>query len=104
MPLELYFTITGNTLSNQSRQTFSERKLVTLHIVNVPRITIDQLINDSKNYINEMKAKNISIAGINNLFNERYYDYVVFGAGASTNIDYYPAIGRNFVTGMKYRF
>jgi iron complex outermembrane receptor protein len=43
-------------------------------------------------------------AGVNNLLDKRYYDYVVFGAGASTNIDYYPAIGRNYVAGMKYKF
>lgn len=43
-------------------------------------------------------------AGINNIFNERYYDYVAYGAGTSTNVDYYPAMDRNYVTGVKYKF
>ncbi|MBF0331294.1 MAG: TonB-dependent receptor [Candidatus Omnitrophica bacterium] len=45
-----------------------------------------------------------TFVGVNNVFDKRYYEYVAFGAGASTNIDYYPAIGRNYVAGMKYKF
>ncbi len=42
-------------------------------------------------------------AGINNLFDEHYYDYVAYGHW-SGNTDYYPAAERNYVAGMKYRF
>ncbi len=45
-----------------------------------------------------------TFVGINNLFNERYYDYLVYGTGASTGVDYYPAMDRNFVAGLKYKF
>jgi iron complex outermembrane recepter protein len=45
-----------------------------------------------------------TFVGMNNLFNEHYYDYLVYGAGTFTNVDYYPAMGRNYVTGVKYRF
>jgi len=41
--------------------------------------------------------------GVNNLFNEKYYDYVAYGQ-FSGNTDYYPAIERNYVAGMKYKF
>jgi iron complex outermembrane receptor protein len=41
--------------------------------------------------------------GINNVFNEKYYDYVAYGH-SSGNTDYYPAAERNYVAGMKYKF
>ncbi len=44
-----------------------------------------------------------AFVGVNNIFNERYYDYVVYSA-TSTNVDYYPAMDRNYVTGVKYKF
>ena len=42
-------------------------------------------------------------AGVNNLFSEKYSDYVAFGQ-SSGNTDYYPAPTRNYVFGMKQRF
>ena len=45
-----------------------------------------------------------TFVGVNNIFNERYYDYLAYGTGASTRVDYYPAMGCNYVTGVKYKF
>ncbi|MBF0569724.1 MAG: TonB-dependent receptor [Candidatus Omnitrophica bacterium] len=42
-------------------------------------------------------------AGINNVFDEKYYDYVAYGH-SSGNTDYYPAAGRNFIAGFKQKF
>ncbi len=67
-----------------------------------PRIKPFMLVDTRVGY--SMKDRWEVFVGINNLFNERYYDYVAYGAGASTNVDYYPAMDRNFVAGMKYRF
>lgn len=41
---------------------------------------------------------------INNIFGEKYFEYVVKPAGASVNKDYYPAPERNLELGMKYKF
>lgn len=43
-------------------------------------------------------------AAINNIFGEKYFEYVVKPAGASTNKDYYPAPERNLELGIKYKF
>ncbi len=45
-----------------------------------------------------------TFVGVNNIFNERYYDYLAYGTGTSTRVDYYPAMGRNYVAGVKCRF
>ncbi len=45
-----------------------------------------------------------TFVGVNNLFDEKYYEYLSYGAGVSTNIDYYPAMGRNYTAGVKYKF
>jgi len=42
--------------------------------------------------------------GINNMFNEKYYDYGVCGAPFSSNVNYYPAIGRNFFLKVSKKF
>lgn len=44
-----------------------------------------------------------SYIGVNNLFDERYYDYVAYSA-SSPNVDYYPAMDRNYVVGTKIKF
>ena len=41
--------------------------------------------------------------GVNNLFNEMYDSYVVKSA-SGTNKDFFPAPGRNYVAGVKYKF
>ena len=41
--------------------------------------------------------------GINNLFNEKYYDYGVCSA-TSGNVNYYPAMGRNFFMKVSKKF
>ena len=41
--------------------------------------------------------------GINNLFNEKYYDYGVCSA-TSGAVNYYPAVGRNFFLRFSKRF
>lgn len=41
---------------------------------------------------------------VNNLFDRMYNDYAAKSTGGSTNIEYYPAAGRNFTAGMKVRF
>ncbi|MFH1783057.1 MAG: TonB-dependent receptor [Candidatus Omnitrophota bacterium] len=43
-------------------------------------------------------------AGINNIFNEKYFDYAVKPTGAGTAKDYYPAPERNFEVGVKCKF
>ncbi|MEI8010904.1 MAG: TonB-dependent receptor [Candidatus Omnitrophota bacterium] len=45
-----------------------------------------------------------TFVGVNNIFNERYYDYLSYGTGTSANVDYYPAMDRNYTVGMKYKF
>jgi iron complex outermembrane receptor protein len=42
--------------------------------------------------------------GVDNIFNEKYYDYVAKGTGASTKKDYYPASERTFEIGIDYKF
>lgn len=42
-------------------------------------------------------------AGINNLFDEKYYDYVGYSSYSNTN-SYYPAPERNYYVGFKYSF
>ncbi|MBU4589982.1 MAG: TonB-dependent receptor, partial [Candidatus Omnitrophica bacterium] len=61
----------------------------------------DYFIVDSKL---AYKKDNLEIfAGINNVFNEKYYTYVV-KSDSSTLRDFYPAPGRNFEIGASYRF
>jgi iron complex outermembrane recepter protein len=43
-------------------------------------------------------------AAISNIFDKKYFEYVVKPTGASDNKDYYPAPGRNLELGMKYKF
>ncbi|MFC1621208.1 TonB-dependent receptor [Candidatus Omnitrophota bacterium] len=43
-------------------------------------------------------------AGVNNVFNEKYYDYVARATGGSTKKDYYPASERDFEIGASYKF
>ena len=50
-----------------------------------------------------MKSGTELYVGVNNLFNEMYDSYVVKSA-SGTNKDYFPAPGRNYVAGMKYKF
>jgi len=42
--------------------------------------------------------------GISNIFDEKYYDYVVRATGASTKKDYYPAPERSFEMGAIYKW
>ena len=42
--------------------------------------------------------------GIDNIFNEKYYDYVAKATGSSTKKDYYPAPERYYEVGVSYRF
>jgi len=64
--------------------------------------TKDALVFDSK-----VSYENSSLEcylGMNNLFNKRYYEYVVKSTGTSTNKDYYPAPERNIEFGVRYKF
>ena len=45
-----------------------------------------------------------TFVGVNNIFNERYYDYLAYGTGGSVSADYYPAMDRNYIAGVKYTF
>lgn len=49
-------------------------------------------------FLNNTLTLNI---GVNNIFNEKYYDYV---GGVGTNTGYYPAPERNYFVGFKYNF
>ncbi len=50
------------------------------------------------------KRKDFSIAaGINNLFNKRYYEFATYGAFSGNKL-YYPAPGRNFNIRLEYKF
>ncbi|MFA4992120.1 MAG: TonB-dependent receptor [Candidatus Omnitrophota bacterium] len=42
--------------------------------------------------------------GVNNIFNEKYHDYVARATGGSTKKDYYPAPERSFEIGANYKF
>jgi iron complex outermembrane recepter protein len=52
----------------------------------------------------QIKDRWETFVGVNNLFNERYDDYLAYGAGASTAVDHYPAMDRNYVAGVKCKF
>jgi hypothetical protein len=77
---QLYFIITGEIVSNKTRQTFSEKKLVTLHIVELSREGVDKLISDSSVMIEEMNKSNMNTKGVSGLYSsmQDYYNNLDF--------------------------
>ncbi len=52
----------------------------------------------------KLKSSWETFVGVNNIFNERYYDYLAYGTGGSASADYYPAMDRHYIAGVKYTF
>ena len=74
-------------------------------------------INDTNNQLSKVKSYFVLdsklsykkdfleiYAGINNIFNEKYSEYVAKSTGASTKKVYYPASERNFEIGAVYKW
>lgn len=74
-------------------------------------------INDTNNELSKVKSYIVLdsklsykkdfmeiYTGINNIFNERYSEYVAKSTGSSTKKVYYPAPGRNFELGATYKW
>ncbi|WP_047381280.1 TonB-dependent receptor [Cetobacterium sp. ZWU0022] len=62
---------------------------------------VDNYILSGVSFSYDFKDGLIVSAGINNLFNEKYYDYVGYNNGT---LSYYPAAERNYYLGVKYSF
>ncbi|MGL4977899.1 MAG: TonB-dependent receptor [Cetobacterium sp.] len=62
---------------------------------------VDSYILSGVSFSYDFKDGLILSAGINNLFNEKYYDYVGYNSGI---LSYYPAAERNYYLGVKYSF
>lgn len=62
---------------------------------------VDNYILSGVSFSYDFKDGLIVSAGVNNLFNEKYYDYVGYSSG---KFSYYPAAERNYYLGVKYSF
>ncbi|MGL5202415.1 TonB-dependent receptor [Cetobacterium sp.] len=62
---------------------------------------VDNYILSGVSFSYDFKDGLIVSAGVNNLFNEKYYDYVGYSSG---KLSYYPAAERNYYLGVKYSF
>ncbi len=62
---------------------------------------VDNYILSGVSFSYDFKDGLIVSAGINNLFNEKYYDYIGYSNGT---LSYYPAAERNYYLGVKYSF
>ncbi|MBL8012231.1 MAG: TonB-dependent receptor, partial [Candidatus Omnitrophica bacterium] len=74
-------------------------------------------INDTRNALPKVKPYFIAdtrlsydrqnwelFFGVNNLFDKKYFNYVIAQANGGTNSDYYPAPERNYNVGMNLKF
>ena len=68
----------------------------------MPKVKATTLCNIGGSY-KLMKDAILSLE-IRNLFDTHYFEYVVKGAGTSTNVDYYPAEGRAVLATFKVSF
>ena len=67
---KLTFTIVGELNSNKTKEAITERKIVTLNIVELPRGETDLLINESRGLINEMNNSKMVLTEVLSLFEE----------------------------------
>ena len=70
---ELVFLIKGDLVSNSTRKTFSEIKIVTLYIVEVSRDKADEMLEDSQQMIDDMNSSGMVIKDVSD-FLERVFD------------------------------
>ena len=62
---------------------------------------VDDYILSGISFMYDFQDGLVINAGVNNLFNEKYYNYVGYKA---TGFNYYPAAERNYYIGFKYSF
>lgn len=67
------------------------------------REKIDSYLLSGLTFVYDFQDGLVINAGINNLFNEKYYDYVGYSSYSKTR-NYYPAPERNYYIGFKYSF
>ncbi len=67
------------------------------------RDKIDSYLLSGLTFVYDFQDGLVINAGINNLFNEKYYDYVGYSSYSKTR-NYYPAPERNYYIGFKYSF
>lgn len=67
------------------------------------REKIDSYLLSGLTFIYDFQDGLVINGGINNLFNEKYYDYVGYSSYSKTR-NYYPAPERNYYIGFKYSF
>lgn len=67
------------------------------------REKIDSYLLSGLTFVYDFQDGLVINAGINNLFNEKYYDYVGYSSYSKTH-NYYPAPERNYYIGFKYSF
>ncbi|MGL5210240.1 TonB-dependent receptor [Cetobacterium sp.] len=67
------------------------------------RDKIDNYLLSGLTFVYDFQDGLVINAGINNLFNEKYYDYVGYSSYSKTR-NYYPAPERNYYIGFKYSF
>ena len=67
------------------------------------RDKIDSYLLSGLTFVYDFQDGLVINAGINNLFNEKYYDYVGYRSYSKTR-NYYPAPERNYYIGFKYSF
>ncbi len=67
------------------------------------REKIDSYLLSGLTFVYDFQDGLVINAGINNLFDEKYYDYVGYSSYSKTR-NYYPAPERNYYIGFKYSF
>lgn len=67
------------------------------------RDKIDSYLLSGLTFVYDFQDGLVINVGINNLFNEKYYDYVGYSSYSKTR-NYYPAPERNYYIGFKYSF
>ena len=72
---KLTFVITGELISNDTKELLTERKLVTLNIVELPKEETDLLINESLKIIKEMNYSKMVLTEVLGIYNEMQTSY-----------------------------
>ena len=72
---KLTFVITGDLLSGGTKEVVTERKLVTLYIVELPKEETSSLINESWRFIAEMNSSKMILSDVLTLYSEMQNSY-----------------------------
>ena len=72
---KLTFVITGDLLSGGTKEVVTERKLVTLYIVELPKEETSSLINESWRFIAEMNSSKMILSDVLDIYNEMQNSY-----------------------------